>query len=85
MTLTVRPFADTGASVEVLRATQPRLVATPESIRWQVGGVRAARAARFRHAVTVDDAGNDAMLGLNAWLGYRPVADQWRSRRDLRW
>ncbi|MFI1193630.1 GNAT family N-acetyltransferase [Micromonospora sp. NPDC020750] len=44
-----------------------------------------ARAAGFRHAVTVNDAGNDAMLGLNAWLGYRPVADQWRYRRDLRW
>ncbi|MER5704482.1 GNAT family N-acetyltransferase [Micromonospora sp. NPDC002296] len=39
----------------------------------------------LRHAVTVNDAGNDAMLGLNTWLGYRPVADQWRCRRDLRW
>ncbi|RGC67095.1 putative acetyltransferase [Micromonospora sp. MW-13] len=44
-----------------------------------------ARAAGFRHAVTVNDAGNDAMLGLNAWLGFRPVADQWRCRRDLPW
>ncbi|MFC8845223.1 MULTISPECIES: GNAT family N-acetyltransferase [unclassified Micromonospora] len=42
-----------------------------------------AAAAGFRHSVTVNDAGNEAMLDLNATLGYRPVAAQWRYRRDL--
>ncbi|WFE56985.1 GNAT family N-acetyltransferase [Micromonospora sp. WMMD712] len=45
--------------------------------------LRRAAAAGFRHSVTVIDAGNAAMLGLNETLGYRPVAAQWRYRRDL--
>ncbi|NBE83576.1 GNAT family N-acetyltransferase [Micromonospora rubida] len=47
-------------------------------------GLTRARAAGFRCAVTLNDAGNDAMLGLNAGLGYWPVAAQWRYRRDFR-
>ncbi|MFI6158916.1 GNAT family N-acetyltransferase [Micromonospora haikouensis] len=45
--------------------------------------LRRAAAAGFRHSVTVNDAGNAAMLGLNATLGYRTIAAQWRCRRDL--
>ncbi|GAA2716844.1 hypothetical protein GCM10010429_39270 [Micromonospora olivasterospora] len=40
-------------------------------------------AAGFRHAVTLNDAGNEAMLGLNPWFGYQPVAGRRRYVRDL--
>ncbi|MEO3777865.1 GNAT family N-acetyltransferase [Micromonospora sp. B11E3] len=47
-------------------------------------GLTRAQAAGFRHAVTINDAGNEAMLGVNDWLGYRPVAGHCRYARHLR-
>lgn len=46
--------------------------------------LRAARAAGYREAVTVNDAGNEAMLALNRRHGYRPIAAEYRYLRDLR-
>lgn len=46
--------------------------------------LRAARAAGHRTALTVNDAGNEAMLAVNRWHGYRPIAAEYRYLRDLR-
>ncbi|MCM0677040.1 GNAT family N-acetyltransferase [Micromonospora phytophila] len=46
--------------------------------------LRAARAAGYRQALTLNDAGNDVMLAINEWLGYRTVAAEHRYLRDLR-
>ena len=42
-----------------------------------------ARARGLREAYTGNDDGNQPMLAVNRWLGYRPCATEWRYIRDL--
>ncbi|WP_433893643.1 GNAT family N-acetyltransferase [Streptomyces sp. CA-111067] len=42
-----------------------------------------ARAAGFKEAFTNNDDGNEPMLAVNRWLGYRPCGSEWRYIRDL--
>ncbi|MBY8877854.1 GNAT family N-acetyltransferase [Streptomyces sp. PLK6-54] len=42
-----------------------------------------ARTRGLREAYTSNDDGNEPMLAVNRWLGYRPCATEWRYIRDL--
>ncbi|THA27149.1 GNAT family N-acetyltransferase [Streptomyces sp. RKND-216] len=49
----------------------------------KTASLRRARAAGYRHAFTGNDADNRPMLAVNARLGYRPAAMQWRCVKRL--
>jgi RimJ/RimL family protein N-acetyltransferase len=50
----------------------------------KLAALRRARHAGYRHAVTSNDADNEAMLAINRRLGYRVVGGEWQYRRELR-